>query len=183
MFDRQALIELLGELIERISADGGPVRISIVGGAALALGHFHRELTIDIDAMLHPSEAVRSIAASIALEHGLPTGWLNANAAGFLPPAVEEWETVLERDGILIELASAGMLLAMKLNASRPGRDERDIATLLSMLGVDSLEAAEEHFEYFYRGEALPDRAILMVASILRSGLPAAPAPLPPIAW
>jgi hypothetical protein len=38
--DRDSLIDGLSDLVERVHAAGiGPVRISIVGGAALALSH------------------------------------------------------------------------------------------------------------------------------------------------
>lgn len=72
--DRDTLIEALNELIERVyGAKIGPVRISIVGGAALALSHVDRRRTVDVDARLDPHDALIPIAERIAIERDWPT--------------------------------------------------------------------------------------------------------------
>ena len=60
----------------------------------------------------------------------------------------------------------------MKLRANRPGRDVNDIRQLLALCSVTTLEEAEEHYEDFYPGDGLSDRAIGMVERILDGGLP-----------
>lgn len=60
----------------------------------------------------------------------------------------------------------------MKLRANRPGRDVNDIRQLLALCSVTALEEAEAHFEDFYPGDGLSDRAIGMVERILDGGLP-----------
>jgi hypothetical protein len=77
---------------------------------------------------------------------------------------------------VVIQVASAEAMLAMKLRANRPGRDDTDIAKLLSICGISSVVEAEELYESFYSAEVLPDRAVAMVTRILQVGLPATPA-------
>jgi hypothetical protein len=61
----------------------------------------------------------------------------------------------------------------MKLRASRPGRDDDDIARLLALHAIDSIEEAEELHRAFYPGDELTDRALPLLEDILRGGVPA----------
>lgn len=68
----------------------------------------------------------------------------------------------------------------MKLRANRPGRDTRDIRLLLALCGTSTLAEAEAHYEEFYPGDSLSDRAVGMVMAILASGPITAPETPPP---
>ena len=79
-----------------------------------------------------------------------------------------------------IEVAPADALLAMKLKASRPGRDTDDIRQLLAICGIDSAEAADALFTQFFPGDSLTDRAWGMVERILGAA-PLTPPVAPPV--
>lgn len=92
-----------------------------------------------------------------------------------------DWEPMFDDENVSISVAPLDALLAMKLNAARPGRDTDDIAKLLSLNGIDSADAAEELFESFYPGDALPAPTVLLIERIFEIGLPENPqAPTPP---
>lgn len=119
--DRESLIAGLNDLIERIrAAEIGPFRISIVGGAALALSHVDRRRTVDVDARLDPHDALVRIAERIAVERDWPADWLNSNASQFFPDWGKsvDWRPLYDRDDIRVEVAPADALLAMKLRPS-----------------------------------------------------------------
>jgi hypothetical protein len=99
----------------------------------------------------------------------------NADAIPTLGSAVE-WETIYDKTGIVIQVASKEVMLAMKLRANRPGRDTRDIRLLLALCGIDTLEQAEGLYEEFYPGDLFTDRAERMVIAILDD----VPTPVPP---
>ena len=80
-----------------------------------------------------------------------------------------------------IEVAPADALLAMKLKASRPGRDTDYIRQLLAVCGIHSVEAADALFTQFFPGDSLTDRAWRMVERILAAG-PLTPPVTPPAA-
>lgn len=166
--DRDTLIDGLNELIERIRAAGiRPVRISIVGGAALALSHIDRRRTVDVDARLDPHDLLMRIAERIAVDRDWPADWLNSNATQFFPDwgKTVDWKPLFDRDGIRVEVAPADALLAMKLRAamSRPGRDTADIVSLIAELDIQSAEAAESIFSAYYPGDGLNDRVYALV--------------------
>ena len=175
---RQDLIDGLRELVQHASDQGiTGVSIRIVGGAALRLAHFDRDTTADIDAQIEPMEELTPIIETIARDRGWPNDWLNNKAVMFIPSwgRQVEWESVLDNSNISIAIAPLDALLAMKLNAARPGRDTEDIAKLLALNDIGSVAAAETLFESFYPGDAMPDRTIDLLQRIFSIGLPAKP--------
>ncbi|MBM7503747.1 DUF6036 family nucleotidyltransferase [Agromyces aurantiacus] len=186
LLDRGDLIEGLRELVAELHAAGDPVGLRIVGGGALALRHFERRTTVDIDAVkVSPGDeaAVIEAAERIAQRRGWQPDWLNFKASQLAPWWGREvrWEAIHQDDLVTIEVAPADALLAMKLKASRPGRDTDDIRQLLAVCGIDSVEAADALFTEFFPGDSLTDRAWGMVERILAAGPLVPPiAPSPP---
>jgi hypothetical protein len=181
--DRAEIITGLRDLVAELRAADEIAGIRLVGGAALALRYFDRGTTQDLDALhVHPGsdESVAAAAERVANRHGWDLHWLNfevtnADAIPTLGRAVE-WETIYDKDGIVIQVASKEAMLAMKLRANRPGRDTRDIRLLLALCGIDTVEQAEALYEEFYPGDLLTDRAERMVTAILEGE----PTPVPP---
>ncbi|MCU1470053.1 MAG: hypothetical protein JWQ39_1202 [Glaciihabitans sp.] len=177
LFDRKDLIGALRDLVSELRAVGEPIGLRLVGGGALALRYFERASTRDVD-VLHvrpgTDEAVASAARAVARRRGWDEDWLNfevtKTAAEPQWGKAVEWETIFDEDGIVIQVASAEALLAMKLRANRPGRDTDDIRQLLALCDIDSVQAADELYEEYYPGESLPDRAWDMVVRILSGG-------------
>ncbi|CAO1649973.1 Nucleotidyltransferase AbiEii toxin of type IV toxin-antitoxin system [Salinibacterium sp. NYA9b] len=175
--DRDDIITGLRELIAELRAEGEVAGIRLVGGAALSLRYFDRGTTQDLDSLhVRPGSdaAVASAAARVAQRHDWDPTWLNfevtkADALPTLGRAVE-WDTIYDRDDIVIQVASKEALLAMKLRANRPGRDTRDIRLLLSLCEISSLDDADELYEEFYPGDTLDPRAVSMVTAILADG-------------
>ncbi|GAA4369171.1 hypothetical protein [Agromyces bauzanensis] len=184
-FDRDLLEVGLRQLVARLRESGVRSGIRIVGGAALALRYFDRESTVDIDAhFIGSPEVVENAAIAVARTNGWPDDWLNSKAAGFIPEYGSkpvEWATLHDDGAVIIEVARPEALLAMKLKANRPGRDDTDAAKLMAICGIATLDQAEQLYEEHYSGEVLPDRAIRMVEMILRVGVPAVPLPQPDI--
>ena len=182
--DRQDLIDGLREVVHLAHEHGiTGVSIRIVGGAALRLAYFERATTADIDAQIEPVAQITPIIKQIALDRGWPPDWLNNEAVGFIPAwgQTVDWESIFDDENVSISVAPIDALLAMKLNAARPGRDTDDIAKLLALNEVDSVAGAEHIFEAFYPGDALPDRTITLLKKIFETGLPSKPdAPISP---
>jgi hypothetical protein len=186
LFERDDLIHGLRELVAELRAVGQPTGLRVVGGGALALRHFDRRTTVDIDAVqVSPGdEAVVTAAAErIADRLGWQRDWLNFKAAGLAPWWGREirWEAIHTDELVTIEVAPVDALLAMKLKASRPGRDTDDIRQLLALCGIDSVDAADALFGEFFPGDSLTDRAYAMVERILAAGPLVVPPAPPPI--
>lgn len=184
LLDRDDLIDGLRELVVELHAAGEPVGLRIVGGGALVLRHFERRTTVDIDAVkVSPGDEAAVVAAAerVAERRGWQLDWLNFKASELAPWWGREvrWEPIHQDDLVTVEVAPADALLAMKLKASRPGRDTDDIRQLLAVCGIDSVDAADALFSEFFPGDSLTDRAWGMVERILAGG-PLVPPVTPP---
>lgn len=92
-------------------------------------------MTVDIDAVkvsLGGEAAVGAADERVADRRGRQLDWLNFKASQLAPCWGREirWEPIHHDDLVTIEVAPADALLAMKLKASRPGRDTDDILQL-----------------------------------------------------
>lgn len=188
LLSRVDLIDALRDLVAELHATGETVGLRIVGGAALALRHYDRSSTADLDALhVRPgSDAIVAAAADrIAVRRGWDSGWLNfaVTATGEEPlyGRSSTWETIHDDGLVVIQVAGAETLLAMKMRANRPGRDTNDIRQLLALCEIQTVEAADELFAQFYPGDSLSNRAWKTVAAILERGPLAKPEPVGPV--
>lgn len=182
--DRDDIIEGLRDLIARVQNAGlRGVAIDIVGGAALRLAYFERATTVDIDAVLEPESALEPFIRSIAQERGWPENWLNSAAAQFVPRwgRDPEWRPLLSHGGVAVSVASAEMLLAMKLHAvqHRGNRDIADVAKLMTLVGISSVDDAERLYGEFYPGDEFTSRTVERIERIITIGLPETETPPP----
>lgn len=186
LFTQEDLIIGLRDLVHELRRAGQPTGLRIIGGGALALRHFDRRTTADIDALhVHPGDeaAVTRIVERIAADRGWQTDWFNFEPANLAPQygRAVQWETIYDDGLVTIDVAPADALLAMKLRANRPGRDTDDIRKLLAICGVGTVEAADALFGEFYPGDSLTERAWGMVERILAAGPIERPSPPGPI--
>lgn len=177
--NRDAIIDGLRDVIRELHRHGEPTSIRIIGGAAILLRYdADRRVTVDIDASIHTNAHLDEIVATIAARRGWPRDWLNNAARTFIPIAAEPLWEPLHDDGVVsIDIATPGSLLAMKLRAARPQRDGADIALLMRLLNISTVDEAEAVFEHYFPGELPPDKAYPLVESLLAQGLPPAPDP------
>ena len=171
---RADLVEALQELVRELRAHNVRGEIRIVGGAALSLSYFDRDVTQDIDVINvrgGDNEAVAQAARYVASKLDLNDDWLNfeVNQIDALPTLGQEveWHTIYSSPEVTIQVASAEALLAMKLRANRPGRDVNDIRALLALVGITDIQSSETLYESFYPGDVLPDRAIQILDNLL----------------
>lgn len=162
---RADIAAALTEIGNTMRTRGIEGNIRIIGGTAMILsGLAVRETTVDVDAVsLKPIEGIMEIARDIGARHGWGDDWLNIEARGLNPQftTMPLWNSIELGEGSLsIELATPGALLAMKLNASRPGKDEEDLEALMSHHGYTTLSEADDHFEEYFAGESMPDKAV-----------------------
>jgi len=173
---RQEIIDGLTDVIRALRESGDSGTIQLVGGAAISLTiNAERPPTKDIDAWATPPEALRVAADTVGRRRGWPDGWLDENAAIFVPSGFgrgAEWVTLYDQDGVCIQAASPRTLLAMKLVAvtKRPRRDAQDVADLLTVCGVTTADEAEEILDDFFPGDGLPPQTYKLVEALLAQG-------------
>jgi hypothetical protein len=149
---------MLTELVDRLVAKDVTARIYLIGGAAAGLGYYpddvDRRASADIDSIYTSTPEVEAEASAMAEELGLRPDWFNGRAGGFVPPTGEPpGEPLFSKGNVEVTLAPAEFLLAMKLRASRPGRDDEDIAVLTRYCGITTVAECEALVDEVYLGE------------------------------
>lgn len=87
-----------------------------------------------------------------------------------------DWEELYSNNNITVLVASPEALLAMKVNASRPGRDVQDIANLLAICNVTNLEEISQIMNKYYPGDGISEKAERLLIPIFEQGVPVVPA-------
>jgi hypothetical protein len=169
------IINALRRLGELAQAEGAVLEVSLYGGAVFTVVYGSRESTRDIDAIVHPSDLAKSLAARVSGELGLPEDWLNDDVRFFL--ADKEAKRRLKGDefgpGLQVSVPTAAYLLAMKLRACRAPRpgfagDHGDIQFLVQKMEVGSEAEAEKIHDRFFPHDALSNEA----RDVLRKVIP-----------
>ena len=184
----KAALERLSELA---AAEGIRLEMTIYGGAAMLLAYDARDVTKDVDAIIHPPEIGRRLVAKVALERGWPENWLNDDVKMFVATKEAKNELLLENvgsKGLHITRPTAKYLLAMKVVACRkplPGYDGdyQDIETLLRVTRIDQPAIVQKVVDSFFPDTVLPPATIRVIGEILERIRRESPAPeiAPPV--
>lgn len=172
---KQEITAALNRISELAAAAGVRLEMTLYGGALMLLAYDARDVTKDVDAIIHPPEVGRRLVARVAAERGLPEDWLNDNVRRFVSSMEAKSELALpnvSRVGLHLTRPTAKYLLAMKVMANRkalPGHagDRDDIATLLRVTKIKSVGEVERIVEKFFPDTALPDATRLTLTDLL----------------
>lgn len=177
-FTRADMIDGLRDLVRRLRGTGQPSRIQIVGGAAIALTiNEDRSATADIDGPVSPPGVVLGFAEEIASERNWRSDWLNDDAAQFVPSGYGRpacWVTIHDADEVIVQVADAETLLAMKVFAvqKRGRRELEDLEVLIPAVGLTTVDEVEALYESFYPGDELTARTATIIQAVLDQHAP-----------
>jgi hypothetical protein len=80
-----------------------------------------------------------------------------------------DWQPLYRFGSLEILAADDRSMLAMKIRASRGQRDEPDIALLLQLCGITSVEQALALYEEYFHEDPPPKRATAILKYLLHS--------------
>lgn len=172
LLDRGRILAAFALLDERLGRRGVIARIHVVGGVALALAWEDRRTTRDVDALFETDrhgvlvEEIHDVAAEL----GLPASWLNEQATFYAPADYRSHEgTVYDGSYLQVAVASAEVVLAMKVRAARP-TDVDDIRFLLGVLGIDGpagIAVVLDVHDRYFPGDPLPTSKQMIIEDLL----------------
>ena len=150
--DIERLVRLFAAKLNEAGVEG---TIKIVGGAAIALLYYaDRRTTSDIDALYPADDRVVEIIHQVGKEEGLSDGWINNQVQFVLPfegnVSIRYWQEYFNDGSIIVQIATAEFLLALKLNADRGRRDRPDIEKLIQICGLRTIQEIEGVFESYF---------------------------------
>lgn len=171
LFNKPELERLIHIFATKIDGAGISGTISLVGGAAISLSYLcDRQATSDIDALLPNDQKILEIIAEMAIEENLVSNWINDAAKAYVPFETErQWVDLYRVGGVLVRIASAELLLAMKLRADRGLRDRTDIEELIKICGITTMSEIEALYGGFHHQEVIKEKTRQVVIGMLKN--------------
>jgi hypothetical protein len=138
-FTKENLDVYLKELAKefrRINGKSMSAEIVLVGGAAILTNYGFRDMTTDIDAIIHATSAMKEAINHVGDKFDLPNGWLNADfmRTGSYSPKLDEFSVYYKTFyGVLsVRTVTAEYLIAMKLRSGR--KFKNDLSDIIGVL-------------------------------------------------
>lgn len=127
----------LGKEFRKLNGKSIPAEIIMIGGAAILVNYGFRDMTTDVDAIIHASSAMKEAINRVRDKYNLPNGWLNADFmrtdsyTSKLDLYCKHYRTF--SNVLTVRTVSAEYLVAMKLKAGRQYKHDRsDILGILA---------------------------------------------------
>jgi len=161
---KQEIASALGRLSELAAGEGVRLEMTLYGGAVMLLAYNARQVTKDVDAIVHPPDVARRLVARVARERGLHDGWLNDDVKQFIGIREAKNELIIANvspTGLHVTRPTAKYLLAMKVMACRkplPGYegDYQDIEVLLRVTKLKTVAQVQTVIDCFFPDTVLP---------------------------
>lgn len=138
-FTKENLDIYLKELAKEFRKRGGkamPAEIVLVGGVAILTNYGFRDMTTDIDAVIHAASSMKDAINYVGDKFDLPNGWLNSDFmhTGSYSPKLDEFSLYYKSFyGVLsVRTISAEYLIAMKLRSGR--KYKNDLSDVIGIL-------------------------------------------------
>ncbi len=138
-FTKENLDTYLKELAKefrKLNGKSMPAEIVLVGGAAILTNYSFREMTTDIDAIIHAASSMKDAINHVGDKFHLPNGWLNADfvRTGSYSPKLDEFSVYYKSFyGVLsVRAVAAEYLIAMKLRSGR--KYKNDLSDVIGIL-------------------------------------------------
>lgn len=141
------IIELVGEVPERLEPGGTQHVVVIVGGSLLAWRGL-RASTEDVDSVTRFDGELRRAVEHVAAAHDLPPRWLNDNAAMFLPATFErdDCDVLMDHPRLLVLGAPLEVVFVMKMYRADPN----DQADMVAIWPQTRFRSAQEVVDAFF---------------------------------
>ncbi len=138
-FSKENLDTCLRELakeFKRLNGKSVPAEIVLVGGAAILTNYNFRDMTTDIDAVIHAASSIKEAINKVGDKYNLQNGWLNEDfmRTGSYSPKLDEFSVYYKSFyGVLsVRTITAEYLIAMKLRSGR--KYKNDISDVIGIL-------------------------------------------------
>lgn len=182
-FTKENLDTYLKELAKefrRLNGKSVPAEIILVGGAAILTNYGFRDMTTDIDAVIHASSSMKDAINHVGDKFDLPNGWLNADFmhTGSYSRKLDEFSVHYKSFyGVLyVRTISAEYLIAMKLRSGR--KYKNDLSDVIGILAEHekrgtpiTLEKIDTAVFKLYEGwDAFPEDSKPFIENALKKG-------------
>ena len=170
----------LAKAFRKLNGKKIPAELILIGGASVLVNYGFREMTYDIDALIHASSAMKDAINQVGDELGLPNGWLNSDfvKTKSFSPKLSQYSKYYKKFGYILEVRtiSREYLVAMKLMSGRLYKNDRsDIIGILkeeenngNPITIDMIETAVTNL--YDSWDNLPEDSKIFIKEIFDNG-------------
>lgn len=142
-------LKALGKVYSKLGGRKMPAELILIGGAAILENYGFRDMTTDIDAIIHASSALKDAIRKVSVTYGLPNDWLNADfvkTASYSDKLVQYSVHYRTFYGSLnVRSVTAEYLIAMKLRSGR--KYKNDLSDIIGILAEHEKRGAAITYE------------------------------------
>ncbi len=113
-----------------------PAELTLIGGAAVLINYGFRDMTTDIDALIHAASSMKDAINRVGDRFDLPNGWLNADftSTDSYSPKLSEFSVYYKTwsNVLTVRTVAAEYLIAMKLRSGRQYKS--DLSDVIGVL-------------------------------------------------
>ena len=182
-FTKENLDTYLKELAKefrKLNGTAMPAEIILIGGAAILANYGFRNMTTDVDAVIHASSSMKDAINRVGDKFDLPNGWLNADFmnTGSYSSKLDEFSAYYKTfsNALQIRTVSAEYLIAMKLRSGR--KYKNDLSDIIGILDehekrgtpitLDNIDAAVNNL--YGDWSAIPADSRAFIQNAFRNG-------------
>lgn len=183
VFNKENLDTYLKDLAKQFRKNNGKnakAEIVLVGGAAILVNYSFRDMTTDIDAIIHTNSSMIDAINQIGDKYNLPRGWINSDfmrTDSYSSKLIEFSVYYKTLSGVVeIRSISSEYLVAMKLKSGR--KFKNDMSDIIGILKEhekrgqpilwDMLEKAV--FDLYGNWNAIPSESVSFIRNALSRG-------------
>lgn len=182
-FTKNNLDTYLSELAKEYRKRGGrnmPAEVVLVGGAAILANYAFRDMTMDIDAIIHAASTMKDAINCVGDKYELPSRWLNADFMQTVSytPKLDHYSTYYRMfsNVLSVRTVTAEYLIAMKLRSGR--KYKNDLSDIIGIMAEHekrgnpiSAENIDTAVRNLYGGwDSIPEDAREYIREILQKG-------------
>lgn len=139
VFTKDNLDTYLKELAKEFRKVNGksiPAEIILIGGAAILINYGFRDMTTDVDAIIHAASSMKEAINRVGDKYELPNGWLNSDfmRTGSYSSRLDEFSVHYKTFSNILNVRtiSSEYLIAMKLRSGR--KYKNDLSDIIGIL-------------------------------------------------
>lgn len=126
----------LAKEFRKLNGTAMSAEIILIGGAAVLANYQFRDMTTDVDAVIHASSSMKDAINRVGDKFGLPNGWFNTDfiRTGSYSPKLDEVSEYYKTFSNILQIrtVSAEYLIAMKLRSGR--KYKNDLSDIIGIL-------------------------------------------------
>lgn len=134
-------LQCLAKEYRRLNGKSMPAEIILVGGAAVLANYGFRDMTTDVDAVIHAASVMKDAINIVGDRYGLPNSWLNmdfVHTTSFSSKLVQYSVFYKQFFNVLnVRMISGAYLIAMKLRSGRSYKN--DFSDIIGVLAEHEL--------------------------------------------